>query len=205
MGINLFQNYYADNNYSRHKEIVYCFQVNENIKLHETIYNFHRITLRPTFNDFFKLTEKYPNDINIIANSDIYFDADSLYNIQMAFVNHKNPEKLCLALTRYDMINNVPIFMNRADSQDVWAFNGSVPKIEGADFFVGGVAGCDNRIAKLLEDNGYNVVNPSIDIKTYHLHETGIRNYIDSNGKIKETIPPPYKLVQPCTIKSILQ
>ena len=101
------------------------------------------------------------------------------------------------------MINGFAIFMNRADSQDVWAFYGAVPKIEGADFFVGGVAGCDNRIAKLLEDSGYNVVNPSIDIKTYHLHETGVRNYIE-NGKIKETIPPPYKLVPPCTIKSLL-
>ncbi len=205
MGINLFQNNYIDDSIERNKELQFCYEANAAIKLYEVVYKYTPLFFRPTFNDFFKVCSLRPNDINIIANSDIYFDAEALYNIQKAFMNHKNPNQLCLALTRYDMANGLPNFMNRADSQDVWAFMGKVPQLEGADFYIGGVAGCDNRIAKILENNGYNVVNPSIDIKTYHVHETNVRNYIDEKGNVKETIPPPYKLVPPCTLNSIFQ
>ena len=40
--------------------------------------------------------------------------------------------------------------------------------------------GCDNRIAYIFYDNGYNVINNTTNIKTYHLHNTQIRDY---NGK----------------------
>lgn len=54
------------------------------------------------------------------------------------------------------------------------------------------VHNCDNAIANRLENAGYNVLNPSKDIRTFHLHNSGIRNYTS-----KDRVPPPYKLIHP--------
>ena len=104
--------------------------------------------------------------------------------------------KLCLALCRWEITDyGSARFIYREDSQDVWIFNGAVPKIEGADFFAGGVAGCDNKIAHLLFENGYRLESPSFDIRTYHLHLSGVRNYV-SNGVVTERLDPPYKTLE---------
>jgi hypothetical protein len=60
-----------------------------------------------------------------------------------------------------------------------------------------GVAGCDNRLAYELEQAGFIVINPSLSIKTYHLHLTNIRNNINEVGQNIIIIPPPYKMVIP--------
>ena len=150
---------------------------------------------RPTFNDYFSYTEDFVNDINIIANSDIIFDSNSL--IRLRKWNWKNH---CLALSRYDIQNVSNLYSGklfaRADSQDAWIVKGSFPKIIDANFTMG-VAGCDNVIAHHLSKY-YTIVNASLDIKIYHLHLTNVRNYIE-NGKIDEIVrlKPPYKLIQP--------
>jgi len=66
-------------------------------------------------------------------------------------------------------------------------------QIEGADFTLG-IAGCDNKIAHLLNKH-YTLKNPSLSIKTYHLHNTNIRNYI--NFSHVERLPPPYFTIKP--------
>jgi hypothetical protein len=88
------------------------------------------------------------------------------------------------------------VLFDRADSQDTWIFKGGVNQVSGADFTMG-IAGCDNAIAHLLEQHGYNVINPSRTIKTYHLHLTNIRNYTDISGNAIQRIQPPYKLINP--------
>jgi len=111
-----------------------------------------------------------------------------------------------LSLTRWDVkADNVfntnnhvdsSVLFDTPDSQDTWIFMGGVPQISGADFTLG-KAGCDNSIAYMLEQSGYNVLNPSRTIKTYHLHLTNIRNYTDVVGHAIERIQPPYKLLYP--------
>jgi hypothetical protein len=206
---NLLVNFYIDKNESRNLELETCFEENLNNQSIDKIimfceqedfdkasskFNFSKVTSiitnkRPTYNDYFVLTKE--EDINIIANLDIIIPEETIYRAK-TYLNNQT----CLALSRWDLINKTPIHFNRSDSQDTWIFKGKVPCIKGADYSLG-IAGCDNSIAYLLELNGYNVINPSKTLKTIHLHESNIRNYINNLGKVTQTIPPPYKLLPP--------
>jgi hypothetical protein len=223
MKYNLFVNYYTDKNPERQKEIDFCFEQNlnnekfnccyvivngEDSKKYDGIISrtiqrdkiLHRRVMqeRPTYNDYFDITERYfnqPDNINIICNSDIVICKDTMEVIEQ-YVTTSNK---ALALSRWDVsdISNYQsnaVLFNRADSQDTWIFKGGVPNVEGADFTMG-IAGCDNSIAYLLERAGYSLVNPSMSIKTYHIHLSNIRNYI--NGENTQRVPPPYMLVSP--------
>lgn len=166
--------------------------------------------IRPTFNDYFAITKKLFNsdiNINIISNLDIIIPHESLSQIKNSDIHKVVLDyfpniSTCLALSRWDITNKSEDFKNgvvlfdRADSQDTWIFKGGVNHILGADFTIG-IAGCDNSIAHLLEQHGYNVINPSRTIKTYHLHLTNIRNYTDISGHAIQRIQPPYKLINP--------
>lgn len=228
MQINLFVNYYSDKDSDRQTELDECFLRNVENPLIDKIIIFatnrdfdNAIELlkpdelvkirfilsdkRPTFNNYFKLFESYNNDINIIANSDIIIPKQTITKI-----NNKQFEKnTCLALTRYDTICGYwdskdysdATFFNRADSQDTWIFINCDFKGEsifGADFTLG-VAGCDNKIAYLLDENGFNIYNPSLTLQTFHLHLTKVRNYIDGLNVI--SVLSPYKILIPCNIK----
>ena len=150
---------------------------------------------RPTYNDYFKLTEQYSNDINIISNKDIIIGEESLEKLKKW--NWKN---YCLALSRWDFVShslsrNESVHFNRPDSQDTWMVKGAFAPIKNIDFGLG-IAGCDNAIAERLSQV-YSVINPSLEIKTYHYHLTGVRNYLDENNLPKERVSPPYKLMSP--------
>lgn len=218
---NIFLNYYIDKKQERQEELDFCFYANfwklENTHFYilvnreqEKIFYQKKfegkhypqsISIiekeeRPTFNDYFDLTRVYSKDadINIIPNSDIIIPKETLKLIPKYFEENN---KRCLALTRWDIIKlenyeNNSVLFNRVDSQDIWVFKGKVPYISGADFTLG-MRGCDNAIAHILEQNGYEVINPSITLKTYHFHKTGIRNY----NQDSEAVPPPYKLLTP--------
>ena len=80
-------------------------------------------------------------------------------------------------------------------SQDAWIFHSSqMPKITGAFQkklnFPLGKPGCDNRIAFLIHEMGFPVVNPMKKIRCYHFHRAGGRTYHDS-----ERIRGSYKMV----------
>lgn len=215
---NLFINYYTDKNHARNQELELCVlsnMLNSNIdklvivlgkkevkplqqlidktnckKCEMVIYED-----RPTLNYFFSLTTPFVNDINIIANTDIVLDETSLEILKnWEFKNR------VLALSRWDFVNMqlsaaTSTLFNRPDSQDTWIKKGSFPITEGADICLG-KAGVDNKIAYLL-DKQFEVINPSLTIKTFHLHLTNIRNYFDGAGIVVDRIPPPYKLIWP--------
>ena len=216
--INLIINLYVDKNADRQKELETVFQKNFNNTLIDTItcivqnnYEFELYSLgvghldkldaiilpsRPTFNDYFKLTK--PDYINIIANGDIYFD-NTLSHVKNHYWGHKQ----CLALSRWDVNpSGFEKFLDNIDSQDVWVLPGHVSHIEGADFTLG-TAGCDNRIAYLLHKSGYSVFNPGLDIKSYHLHNSQVLNYVDSNGQPRETVRSPYVLLRHCRFEDV--
>ena len=138
---------------------------------------------RPVFNDFFELINNETDDdgINIISNSDIYFD-DSL-----KYISKYSMSKV-LALTRWNT-NGIPKLQSTFFySQDTWVFFGEVKKVK-ADFQIGSVGG-DNRLAYELKAAGYKVCNPSLTIKTYHCHTDNFRNSYpkDFAGRV----PAPY-------------
>jgi hypothetical protein len=221
MKANLFINYYVDSSKERQEELDVCVIANiENPQIDtltillsdKDLISLNDLTKdldvenqlkidtivfegRPTYNDYFKLTEAYPKDINIIANTDMIMDSLSIKRLKgWEWGNN------CLALSRWDFINNTcryadATLFNRPDSQDVWMKKGAFRQINEVYFGLG-VAGCDNSIAHHLSKY-YNVINPSLDIKTYHYHLSQVRNYTNVNGIAITRIEPPYQLVTP--------
>lgn len=201
--MNLYISHYTDKNPARNAELVQCLRRNIECKEVTRIYAICQdetgcsllahpkvtviiIKSRPTYNVFLQIIRQTtsPNDWNVIANTDIFFDT-TLQQLQRF-----DKPKLIVALTRWEMNANGSIhFLNRADSQDVWAFKGH-PTVNG-DFYMG-QPGCDNVIAQRFHEAGYQVINPSRSIKTYHIHLSNVRNYNASNR-----LKPPYKLIQP--------
>jgi len=219
---NLFVNYYTDKNDERTKELNFCMLQNlrnesiDNIVVISNEIDYLKLKhlydgdlskkitpmitdLRPSFNDYFKLTSKLFNgedNVNIISNLDIIIPLETIIKSK----EYLNTNKTCLALTRWDIKDmhnmNSSVFFDRPDSQDAWFFVGGVPKIAGADYSLG-IAGIDNSIAHQLEQSGYNVINPSRTLKTFHFHLTEVRNYTNIVGQDIFRIPPPYKLLPP--------
>lgn len=203
--INLFVNLFQHKDVSRQKELEYCFEKNEANKLINKIIVVNRDE-RATYGDFFNAMNDYPNDINIIANSDIYFD-DTIRLVD------KITKRQCYALTRWEDINGHVIDFNERHgkpsppqwSQDAWIFKGS-PNLEGFHTVVAsnnsritktipfnlGIPGCDNKFAALLKEKGFKVTNPSLSIKAIHKHRTDKRDY--PNYRILQGIKP-YGLV----------
>ena len=221
MRVNLFINFYQDKDLNRQKELLICVLsniLNSQIdSVHVLVANkdidefmifadkvpkqfqykitIHPFEKRPTYNDYFKFTESYTEDINIIANKDMIMDTVSVEKLKN--FNWKN---YCIALSRWDFINHninsdEAVLFNRADSQDTWILKGSFPQLNNVDFGLG-IAGCDNAIAERLS-HYFEVINPSIDIKTYHYHISQVRNYLNANNLPKYTVSKPYKLVPP--------
>ncbi len=161
-------------------------------------------TVRPTFRTFFEAIntidsefkkaesgsffgnvkfgarQQTEENIYIVANSDIYFESiPILPRVNQVF-----------ALCRYEVKKNGPItFLGRSDSQDVWLFRGPIKIPRFCDCH--NLPGSDNRIAAELLNVGYQVLNPSLTIKTYHLHE-GEKSY-DGSQKVGR----PYHFIHP--------
>lgn len=214
--INLFINFYDAKNPSRAKELEYCYEHNiKNNKINKIIFvyndedsqylkqyldnfskeeqdkiNVVKHTSRPTFKYLFDLTLDFPKDINIIANTDIFFCEDSL----KALREWPFKDNQCLALNRWEVtdINNLNTAVKPSVSwsQDSWILKGSFKNVPDCDFNLG-VLGCDNAIAYLL-DKKYPVINPSLTVKTFHYHLSAVRTY-----SMKSTIPKPYKMIFP--------
>jgi hypothetical protein len=137
------------------------------------------VTVRPTFRTFFNAINAVAdsNDINFFGNSDIYVEEINLTPDHNDF----------FALTRYEVNKNGEVrFLNRSDSQDLWGVKGLVRIPKYCDYHCG-VRGCDNRLAREMLLMNYNVINPSLTLKSYHLHEMPTDHH--KSGKV---VNPPY-------------
>jgi hypothetical protein len=152
--------------------------VPENAKLH---YIEHGI--RPTFSELFEFGNKIGNNgaIKIVANSDIYFD-ETLKLASDALVRWD-----ILALTRWDLKEDKSFeFYNNFKSQDVWIYKKQIKPNIGCYHI--GRHGCDNRLVYEFKSKNYKIANPSLSIKTIHVHQSALRPYFDD---------PNYKFVSP--------
>lgn len=166
----------------RQLELATCWQANDLL--------FDEVTApdgRPTFAEMFAMCKT--DAMNVIANSDIYFDWTLPSDIMPGHV---------YALSRWDAdTDNRPRPYHKADSQDAWIVYGGPHTVDAP--FPMGVPGCDNAIAHILEEAGFEVTNPCLSIRAIHLHSSGYRTYGEGRGKPKMyRVPPPYKLVYPC-------
>jgi hypothetical protein len=172
--IRLLYNYYEDNNPVRKKEIDFCLRQNlSNPHINVIIVE---SADKPRYDDMFGKLNRITNsdDINIICNSDIFFDETIL--LAERFLRPRD----VYALTRWDYINEHNVkFFDRRDSQDTWMWRGKLENVIGG--FSLGKRGCDNRIAHEFRDAGYRIMNPSRSIKTYHVHTSNVRNYTQND------------------------
>jgi len=167
----------------RQHEIDYCLEQNRKV-FDEVVV----IEGRPTFAEIFRLTKNFPNSINCFCNSDIYFKKETIHLLNGLKENE------CYALTRYNLKGGKEVFSPyiKGDSQDSWVFKGMIKPI--AANFTGGMWGCDNRLAYEIKQAGYTITNPSLSIRTIHVHAIDDRNHRRTPDN---TIPPPYHLVTP--------
>lgn len=129
--------------------------------------------------------------LNVIANCDIILPRCELAKMDA----HLQPgDAYCL--TRWDLTaaGGIRLF-DAVYSQDVWAFRGPPREKIGGTFPLGH-PGCDNRFAHELDAAGYRVLNPSKDIRTYHLHLSGHR----TSNKPENRVPLPYLFVKPAAL-----
>lgn len=136
---------------------------------------------RLTYSDFIShVNNLAPDDCyTILANADIYFDngIKELWRTNMA-------DKM-LGLLRWDVQEDrddpPKIFGPRSDSQDSWIFLSNSIKSKKWDFSVIdyrlGQPGCDNRFMYDCLKMKFLLANPSLTLKSYHIHNTNIRNY----------------------------
>jgi hypothetical protein len=190
--INLFINHYQCGDKKRQIELDYCKESNENNPLIDRIINFPN---RITYNNFFTETKNYPNDVNILANTDIYFN-HTLENVNQIKSNE------CYAITRSELEGDEVVTFDQKHtynkeaqarhSQDVWVFRGYVQNVYGN--FNLGIPGCDNRIAYEIS-RAYKVINPCYEIQCIHKHEEKTRSYNLPQGVT--VVGMPYKFVEP--------
>lgn len=202
--INLLVSYYKDKNEDRQKEIDFCLKLNcanklflKIIIINETLKDIDfidredkRIIIinynnRLKFNDFFKYANQYSNEdtINILINSDIIIGENFNKLIDDSIINMNNK---ILFLSRYDVEKNNEYKINiDYGSFDTFIWKGII-KYTGIGNYFMGIGCCDVKLAHEFYLNKYLLKNPSIDLKTYHIHFSNIRNYnIFSNLKGK--------------------
>jgi hypothetical protein len=134
---------------------------------------------RLTYADFLKyVAEKVPTNVfTILCNADIFFK-ESLLDLYKINMNDK-----MLGLLRWDVNNEgeAKLFGPRADSQDTWIFLSDSIKSRQWNYntfnFQLGQPGCDNAFAGHILRQKFLISNPAVSFKTFHLHNTNIRNY----------------------------
>jgi len=204
MNINLFTGWFYDTkNIIRENEFNFCYKKNKKLNFNQYYID---NTKRPTYNSFLNEMKKYPNDINIIANPDNFFDDKFLNDLHNLYVNYKDKEKLCLGLTRWNYLNENDIIHFKAkDSQDVFIFYGSVD-LNTEEQIPLGRPGCDNRLASILiHDLKLNVFNPSMDLKYYHYHPSGdsTRTYLNEKLERTEVVMGAHEFIHLCSLNDI--
>lgn len=146
---------------------------------------------RLTYSDFLQyVRDEVPENIFVVlSNADIYF-GDSMLDLWKI-----NMMDRMLALLRWDDdgsgTGKSHIFGPRADSQDTWIFLSNSIKQRTWDYskfnFQLGQAGCDNAFAGQILRQRFLMSNPAMTFKTFHLHNSNIRNY-NKTDSIKSDI-----------------
>jgi hypothetical protein len=171
--IRLFYNYYEDSHWHRKNEIDMCLRNNIDNPLLDVI--IVESETNPTFDFMFDKVNKLtgPNDINIICNTDIFFD-DTI-----ALVSRMQ-DKEAYALGRWDWTTiKISNLVDNNSIQNAWIIKGKVENVMGN--FSMGKPGSDGRIAYELQKAGYKVSNPSKSIKAHHVHNSNIRHYTEND------------------------
>lgn len=191
--IELYTPFFKSRNPKRNEEFLSCLECNARNPMIERIYllvddghlpdfssnkvHILRLGNRPTYQDWLRLAlRKSAGCIAVLANTDIHFD-ETIGNLKKLLAE---PLRF-VALSRYDMVGaGFELHKNPEWSQDTWAL--AVPDrpdealIKALDFPLG-VPRCDGKVAYTFLLHGYSLHNPCRHVKSYHLHDTPVREY----------------------------
>lgn len=203
--IYLIQQYYIDKNIDRQNEIDECLRrnISNNVitriyLLNEKIYynsildndKIEQINIRKRleFCDFFNFIVNL-NGYCILSNSDIFFD-NSLCKIRYGLLG-KIRSVYCL--TRYEYKSDDEISIDneiKNYSQDTWILHSNNSDIENKDLmnYNLGKPQCDMKTAYILYKDGFTILNDMSVIKSYHYHNSNIRNYDIITDKVKSEL-----------------
>ena len=133
---------------------------------------------RLTYKDFFNYSNQFTseNSINILINSDIVIGE----NFCLLYEKIKSNE--LYFLTRYDIDRYTQISLCNLLGCDTWIWRNKIDHDVGNYFL--GKPYCDFKLSYEFYNIGYKIKNPSLTLKTYHIHNIDIRNHSDSD-KIK--------------------
>ena len=167
-----------------------------NLSKHDKL-NFVLHSKRPTFSELFAYGNSLCiHKIKVVANSDIYFDET------LKLVSDALDRWQILALTRWDLKsdNNIE-FYNNFKSQDVWIFKKMIePNI--GNYHIGR-HGCDNRLVYEFKSRNYKISNPSLSIKSIHVHQSALRTYF--NDPNYQYVRPPFDYLLPISLNKKLE
>ena len=138
---------------------------------------------RLQFSDIFKYVEKLKLKGYIVTcNADIFLDK-SLQNIKWTGIHEK---KIIYSQLRFEYtdktLSKCKIFGPRCDSQDTWIFhsNCNIPKEYRSQFKIKyGIRNCDLKLNYLFSMLNFEIINDPYFIKTYHYHNSNIRDYFN--------------------------
>jgi len=190
---------------SRRKELMEAHRLNCENPLITKIFNFGNVpydnakviniecSQRPTYQDLIDHANTTAGDYTVITNSDLYYDTS------LAWIGEVQFNKTMLALCRWNMHGKQAQFEAYKWSQGTWIFK-HIIELSGMNYQLG-LPGCENAFVFDANRQGYQVMNPSVDIKAYHLHASNYRTYtqadrIHGNG---------YLEIKICPIKSVLK
>lgn len=192
----LFLHYFKNKNKQRRSELDFCTKHNINNPNFEKVFlllenskdeqdwmkkdnvEIIYVNKRLNFKDIFEYINSISSDsdINIVSNLDIFFD-DTIKLIEQM----KDNDFITLTRWDIDVKTKQARFFNVNCSQDTWIWKGVVD-LEKVDLDFGfAQPGCDNAICGEFHENGYRVLNPSLTVKTYHLHTDTSRGYTDDD------------------------
>ena len=198
----LIQQYYVDPKSKRAKELYRCLvknlecplvdkiilcMENSNVPLPpDPLNKLVKIPMksRITYAACIEIIKKHvdPATIVVFANTDIYLDETwrSIWSVDL--------NDVFLSLLRWDEPNDqngqAKIFGPRSDSQDTWViYSNSVFSrtwdLKALDIPFG-KSGCDNAILVEFLRQKFKIVNPALSIRTIHVHQSEVRNYVKS-------------------------
>lgn len=144
----------------------------------------------PTYGDWIQYSKWFAHElgeVSVFTNADIFVDE----NIKQVIDYTKN-ENSIVCLSRHEVVSDnefVP-HPNPQWSQDLWAISKQNILNITNTFFVDelnitptGVYRCDNKLAYIFAMRGWNIFNPYLSVKCYHLQKNPARSYgkLDTN------------------------
>jgi hypothetical protein len=118
-----------------------------------------------------------------VANADIYFDNSLL---RLGDLRSLDLGNTILALSKWTYINDDLSLQLRTNTQDAWIFKAPLnfEAVVNSNFHMG-KARCDNRLAYVLAECGYTLINPAFAIHAIELQTTSREGKLYSvNGSV---------------------